>query len=53
MSPRSAAGESAMMKSTVRWTLILVGTAAYFALAVIARGGLAAFFPIRRWLRWR
>ncbi|HLJ44005.1 MAG TPA: isoprenylcysteine carboxylmethyltransferase family protein [Candidatus Binataceae bacterium] len=33
-----------MMKSTVRWTLILVGTAAYFALAVIARGGLAAFF---------
>ena len=33
-----------MMKSTVRWTFILVGTAAYFALAVIGRGGLAAFF---------
>ena len=33
-----------MMKSTVRWTFILVGTAAYFALAVIARGGPAVFF---------
>ncbi len=32
------------MKSTVRWTFILAGTAAYFAVAVIGRGGLAAFF---------
>ena len=33
-----------MMKSTVRRTLIIVGTAAYFVLAVIGRGALAAFF---------
>jgi protein-S-isoprenylcysteine O-methyltransferase Ste14 len=33
-----------MMTSTVRWTFVIVGTAAYFALAVIGRGGLAAFF---------
>jgi protein-S-isoprenylcysteine O-methyltransferase Ste14 len=33
-----------MMTSAVRWTLVLIGTAAYFALAVIGRGGLAAFF---------
>jgi protein-S-isoprenylcysteine O-methyltransferase Ste14 len=33
-----------MMTSAVRWTLILAGTAAYLALAVIGRGGLAAFF---------
>ena len=33
-----------MMTSAVRWTLVLVGTAAYFAVAVIGRGGLAAFF---------
>jgi protein-S-isoprenylcysteine O-methyltransferase Ste14 len=33
-----------MMTSAVRWTLVLIGTGAYFALAVIGRGGLAAFF---------
>jgi protein-S-isoprenylcysteine O-methyltransferase Ste14 len=33
-----------MMTSAVRWTLILLATAAYFAVAVIGRGGLAAFF---------
>jgi hypothetical protein len=33
-----------MMTSAVRWTLVLIGTAAYFAVAVIGRGGLAAFF---------
>jgi protein-S-isoprenylcysteine O-methyltransferase Ste14 len=33
-----------MMKSTVRWTFIAVSTAAYLAVAVIGRGGLAAFF---------
>jgi protein-S-isoprenylcysteine O-methyltransferase Ste14 len=33
-----------MMKSSVRWTFILVGTAAYFAVAVVARGGLKAYF---------
>ncbi|MGA8057155.1 MAG: isoprenylcysteine carboxylmethyltransferase family protein [Candidatus Binataceae bacterium] len=33
-----------MMTSTVRWTFVIVGTAAYFALAVMGRGGLAAFF---------
>jgi protein-S-isoprenylcysteine O-methyltransferase Ste14 len=41
---KNVAAEPAMMKSTVRWTLILAGTAAYFAVAVIGRGGLAAFF---------
>jgi protein-S-isoprenylcysteine O-methyltransferase Ste14 len=33
-----------MMKSTVRWAFVIVGTVAYFALAVIGRGGLAPFF---------
>jgi protein-S-isoprenylcysteine O-methyltransferase Ste14 len=33
-----------MMTSGVRWTLVLIGTAAYFAVAVVGRGGLAAFF---------
>jgi len=33
-----------MMTSAVRWTLILLATAAYFAVAVIGRGGLAEFF---------
>ena len=33
-----------MMTSAVRWTLIVAATAAYFAVAVIGRGGLAAFF---------
>jgi protein-S-isoprenylcysteine O-methyltransferase Ste14 len=41
---KNVTGEPAMMKSTVRWTLIIVGTAAYFALAVVGRGGLAPFF---------
>jgi|GEM_PF-153375 len=41
---RSVAGEPAMMTSAVRWTLILLATAAYFAVAVIGRGGLAEFF---------
>jgi protein-S-isoprenylcysteine O-methyltransferase Ste14 len=33
-----------MMTSTVRWTFVIAGTVAYFALAVIGRGGLAPFF---------
>jgi protein-S-isoprenylcysteine O-methyltransferase Ste14 len=33
-----------MMKSTVRVTLVAAGTVAYLGLAVIGRGGLAAFF---------
>jgi protein-S-isoprenylcysteine O-methyltransferase Ste14 len=33
-----------MMTSTVRWIFVIVGTVAYFALAVIGRGGLASFF---------
>jgi protein-S-isoprenylcysteine O-methyltransferase Ste14 len=33
-----------MMTSTVRWTFVIVGTVAYFALAVIGQGGLAPFF---------
>ena len=32
------------MKSILRWTLIVVGTAAYLGLAVFGWGGLAAFF---------
>jgi len=33
-----------MMKSTVRVTFVVVGTVAYLGLAVLGRGGLAAFF---------
>jgi protein-S-isoprenylcysteine O-methyltransferase Ste14 len=33
-----------MVKSILRWTLIVVGTAAYLGLAVFSWGGLAAFF---------
>jgi protein-S-isoprenylcysteine O-methyltransferase Ste14 len=33
-----------MVKSILRWTLIVVGTAAYLGLAVFGWGGLAAFF---------
>jgi protein-S-isoprenylcysteine O-methyltransferase Ste14 len=32
------------MRATARLTLIIVGTAAYFGLAVLGRGGFAAFF---------
>ncbi len=33
-----------MVKSILRWTLIVVGTATYLGLAVFGWGGLAAFF---------
>ena len=44
MSVKSMTGKSAMAMSTVRLTLIVVGTGAFVGLAVLGWGGLAAFF---------
>jgi protein-S-isoprenylcysteine O-methyltransferase Ste14 len=44
MSEKRRAGESAMAISTIRLTLIVVGTGVFFGLAILGGGGLVAFF---------